>query len=341
MPADFQRYRTIVPRMPYWQYSAWMKLAENCFPFEKSDAIGFRHHVLMHYYRYGFHATTDAFKIGKSTLYRWKKEYEVSGKKLRALIPKSTTPKTTRRMTTDYRLVEFIRQIRCQYGDIGKDKIKPFLDGYAITLGISSIGKTTIGKIIKRRNLYFDTRIKAKRKRRKRDFRTKSCPKVSKPGYLQMDGIIVYADQRKHCFISIIDIFTKYARVTQVPTLSSKQSLLCYQKFTKQYTYPIHSIQTDNGSEFLGSFDQHLEQMAVKHIFSYPRSPRVNGYIERFNRTVQEECIYRMEELYWEPGSIQRKLDEYLNWYNFKRPHAALNYQAPVTFLLNTIPICG
>ena len=81
MPADFQRYRTIVPRMPSWQYSAWMKLAENCFNFEKSDPAQFRHHILMHYYKHGYRATIDAFNISKSTLYRWKQEYEVSGKK--------------------------------------------------------------------------------------------------------------------------------------------------------------------------------------------------------------------------------------------------------------------
>lgn len=327
--------------MPYWQYSAWMKLAENSYHFAKLDPAKRRQYVLAHYYKFGWRSACHAYNIGKSTLYDWKREYEISGKRLRSLVPRSTKPKTTRRMLTDYRLVEFIRYMRQEYGNIGKDKIKIFLDKYAESIGVETIGKTTIGKIIKRRNLYFDTEIlkKKRRNKRKRD-RVRNCPKIKQPGYLQMDGIIVYADSRKHCFISIIDVYTRYARVTKVPTLSSKQSLICYQEFIRQYTYPIHSVQTDNGSEFLGSFDHHLEQEEIKHIFSYPRSPRVNGYIERFNRTVQEECIYRLEELYWEPESIQTKLDEYLNWYNFKRPHAALNYQAPVTFLLNSIPKC-
>lgn len=341
MPADVHRYRTVIPRMPYWQYSAWMKLAENCFHFDKSDPAKFRQHVLAHSATHGYKAAIDAFGISKSTLFRWRTTYVLSKKRLSSLVPKSTIPKTTRRMLTDYRLVDFIKYMRQEYGNIGKDKIKPFLDQYALSLGVDPIGKTTIGKLIKRRHMYYDTGIKAKRKKIKRDFRTRTCPKLSIPGYLQMDGITVYADAHKHCFISIIDVFTKYAQVTKVPCLSAKHSLSCYLEFIKQYTYPIHSVQTDNGSEFLAGFDRYLGDHTIKHIFSYPRSPRVNGYIERFNRTVQEECIYRLEELYWEPESIQTKLDEYLKWYNFKRPHASLNYQAPVTFLLNSIPISG
>lgn len=337
MPSDFHRYRTVLPRMKHYDYASWMKLLNNCFSFDLSDPAKFRYHVLTYYYKHGYKASIDAFSISKTTLYRWKKEYEISKKRLSSLIPKSTKPKTTRRMLTDPRLVELIKYLRQNYGNIGKDKIKVFIDEYALSLGINSIGKTTIGKIIKRRNMFYDNYAKKKTRKKYQGLRTKRCPKIKKPGYLQIDGITIYADNRKHYFISIIDVFTKYAQVIKVKTLSSKQSLFCYQQYIKTYIYPIHSVQTDNGSEFLGCFSQYLKDNNIEHIFSYPRSPRVNGYIERFNRTIQEECIYRLEELYYEPELIQTKLNEYLSWYNFKRPHASLNYQAPVTYLLNYI----
>jgi transposase InsO family protein len=330
--------------MKYWQYSAWMKLAENCFHFDKSDPAKFRHHALMHYYLHGYQATCDALGVSKSTLFRWKQAYEFSKKRLASLVPKSTKPKTVRYMQTDPRLIEFIKALRETYGHLGKVKIKLFLDEYAHSMGISFIGLTTIGKIIKRRNFFFET----PRCRRRRPFnreRTRTSPKVTKPGYLQMDGLVVYANQVKHCFITIIDVYTKYAQVVKVPTLSSKQSLYCYHQFVSQYTVPIHTIQTDNGSEFLKSFHAYLETHKIKHVFSYPRSPRVNGYVERFNRTIQEEFIYRTDELYYDLDAFQEKLTKYLNWYNFKRPHASLNYQTPVSFLLNSIstpiPKCG
>lgn len=58
------------------------------------------------------------------------------------------------------------------------------------------------------------------------------------------------------------------------------------------------AVQTDNGSEFLGVFDQYCQTHDIPHFFTYPRSPRINGGIERFNRTIQEEFIDRTNSLY-------------------------------------------
>jgi len=339
MSANNYRLRYILPKFSPRDYTAWMKLAHNCFTFELSDPAKFRFHVLRHYYKHGYKATLDAFPIGKSTLYDWKRTYELYGKKPSSLIPKSTAPKTRRQMLTDPRLVEFIKSLRQSYGHLGKDKIKPFLNSYALSLGIKPIGLTTIGKLIHRRHLYFDPPKARKRYGFKR-LRIRQSPKVKSPGYLQMDSLMVYLNGYRYCFISTIDVFTKYALVVKVPCLSSKQALNCFEQFIQLYTYPIQTIQTDNGSEFLGCFHAYLEQHQINHIFSYPRSPRVNGIVERFNRTIQEEFIYRCDELYYDLDAFQAKLTQYLNWYNFKRPHAALNYQAPVTFLLNSIPEC-
>jgi transposase len=101
-----------------------MKTLENSLNFDKSDPAKFRLHVLEHYYKYGWKPTVEAFKVGKSTLYDWKRGYEKSGKKLLSLVPKKTRPKRVRQMTTDWRLVQFIREFREQHGNIGREKIK-------------------------------------------------------------------------------------------------------------------------------------------------------------------------------------------------------------------------
>jgi transposase InsO family protein len=51
------------------------------------------------------------------------------------------------------------------------------------------------------------------------------------------------------------------------------------------------AVKIDNGSEYLGIFDKYLKEKHIKHLFTYPRCPRVNGYIERANRTLQEEFL--------------------------------------------------
>ena len=339
MPSDVHQKKYLLPKLSWSAYRQYMRTIQNSLSLEVSDVAAFRMKVLSHYYIHGLASALDAFNLKKSTLYDWKKRYECSGKKVAALIPKSTRPHHTRRMLTDWRLVEFIRAYRKQHGNVGKDKIKIFLDAYADTLGIPSIGKTTIGKIIKRHDL-FEYQTSVTRKRSFPYKRTNTSPKATKPGYVEIDSVIVYINKQRHNFICAIDIYTKYAVALSVPTLSSKQALRVLKLFITQYPYKIHTVQSDNGSEFLKVFHQYLDEQQITHQFIYPRCPKINGVIERFNRTIQEEFIQRSDEIYYDQNAFIGKLDEYLYWYNHIRPHASLDYQTPVAFIQSIIPKC-
>lgn len=322
------------------QYDRLMKTLENALRFDQSDPAKFRLHVLGHYYKYGWEPTVEAFKIGKSTLYDWKKRYEISGKALLSLVPKKTRPKKVRQMTTDWRLVQFIREFREQQGNIGREKIKIFLDEYASELGIDSISHRTISKVIKRKHLFFDPPKRAKRKNKFSRDRTRKSPKDKKPGYVEIDSVVVYIDTNRHNFICCIDIYTKFAHVRKVKTLSSKQAKITFQEFQGHSPHKVHTVQTDNGSEFFKTFHQYLEAEEIKHQFIYPKSPKINGVVERFNRTIQEEFINRNDEIYFDLEAFQVKLTGYLDWYNNKRPHASLGYLSPIQFINNNVPKC-
>jgi hypothetical protein len=297
--------------------------------------------VLDHYYKYGYKAAIDAFGVPKSTLYDWRKAFELSGKKPFSLVPKSTRPHHTRTMTTDCRLVEFIKVMRKEYGNVGKDIIKPFLDEYAKEIGIPSIGKTTIAKIVRRRKFTFEKRVKYKKKTKYSRLRTRKSPKVTKPGFIQMDSITLYVNRKRHLFMSVIDIYTKYALVVKANSLSSTNARKVFKEFAKVNPTTVHTVQTDNGSEFLSHFHNHLEEQNIKHVFIYPRLCKVNGVVERFNRTIQEECIKRSDELYYDEGAFEKKLTKYIYWYNYKRPHYALGYLSPMQFINSNIPKSG
>ncbi len=320
------------------QYDWLMKTLENSFNFDKSDPAKFRLHVLEHYYKYGWKPTVEAFKIGKSTVYDWKRQYEGSGKALLSLVPKKTRPKRVRQMTTNWRLVQFIREFREQHGNIGREKIKIFLDEYAHELGINSISHRTITKVIKRKNLFFDPKKKSRRKNKFSRDRTRKSPRVTLPGYVEMDSVVVYIDNIRHNFMCCIDIYTKFAHVKKVNTLSGKQAKSTFQEFEQLLPHQIHTVQTDNGSEFFGYFHQYLEDQSIKHQFIYPKSPKINGVVERFNRTIQEEFINRNDEIYFDLEAFQVKLSGYLEWYNYKRPHASLGYLSPMQFINNIFP---
>ena len=153
-----------------------------------------------------------------------------------------------------------------------------------------------------------------------------------------MDSVVVYIYNIRHNFMCCIDIYTKFAHVRKVKTLSSLQAKLTLKEFQELSPHKIHTIQTDNGSEFFKHFHKYLEQQGIKHQFIYPKSPRINGVIERFNRTIQEEFINRNDEIYYNLEAFQVKLDKYLSWYNTKRPHMALNYLSPQQFINNSFP---
>src|SRR3989344_660374 len=287
MSHELNSTRYILPKLSKGNYNTLMKLLHNSLTFSLSDAAAFRLHVLDHYYRYGICSTVDAFNIPRTTIYTWKKVFEDSGKKIFSLIPRSTRPINTRQMKVDPRLLEFIGSLRKQYGRLGKLKLKPFLDEYAGSLNVVSYGTTKIGVIIKRKHYFFETGTKRGIKRRKPLApRLRYAPKETIPGYIEMDTVSVWALGKKYYFVTAIDIVTKFAWVMMVPSPSSKQAKLAFMEFEKEYEVPLRVVQTDNGSEFLGEFDEYLSQIFVKHEFIYLKSPKVNGVIERFNRTI-------------------------------------------------------
>lgn len=333
MPSDFHHLEYIQPKYSRGGYIALMKLISNSLRFDLSDPAKFRHKVLLHYYQFGWRSTIDAYQISKSSLFLWKKKYEKSFKRLNSLVPRSTRPKRLRKMNTDWRLVEFIRQLRSTYGNLGKEKIKFFLDEYAKSLKVSSLGCTTIGKIIKRKGLTEKVR-KRRQVMKKTGLRVKYAPREVIQGYLELDSITLWVSGERYYFLTIIDIVSKYALCKLINALTASNTLNTFQEFQKNYPHLLRQVQTDNGHEFLGAFDRYLIDQNIPHAFTYPRSPKINGVVERFNRTIQEEFLNRSDEILTrDVERLEGKLVKYLYWYNYQRPHRSLKLKTPHDFL--------
>jgi hypothetical protein len=340
MTSDYNKKVYILPKLRGGNYNTLMKLISNSLRFDLSDPAKFRLHVLDHYYKYGWRSTVDAFGVKKSTLYDWRRLFIISKKQINSLVPKSTRPNNLRVMTVDPKFVEFIKLFRESYGNVSKYKLKIFVDEYAKEIGVKTVSVSLIGKVIKRKHFFYETRTKAKRKKfRLLSPRIKRSPKEILPGYIEMDSIIIYFFGRRYCFSTIIDIVTKFAWCKLIPTLSSSHSKQALIEFRDLYNHPVRIVQTDNGSEFLGEFNFYVEQQNIKHEFIYPRSPKINGVVERFNRTIQEEFLTRQGEIVYNKNLFNQKLTNYLIWYNTKRPHQALNYMTP-KFYTDSFPKC-
>lgn len=91
---------------------------------------------------------------------------------------------------------------------------------------------------------------------------------------------------------------------------------------------PVQAILTDNGREFCGKPEQHpyellLAMEGIEHRRTKIATPRTNGFVERMNRTLLDECFRVAGRQIWyiTPSEIQRDLDAFLRYYNLERSH--------------------
>jgi transposase InsO family protein len=313
--------------------------------FSKSEVAQERLRMISFYDRYGEKATKEAFGVDRKLIYTWRKRIRGCENRLTALIPHSTKPQRVRRMYTDTRIIEFIKEKRKQYPRIGKEKLKPLLDRYCDKSGIRSISESTIGKIIKRHKLFFqksgrvyhdpNSKFAQNARRRKKRLRVKHPPKHTDFGHFQADSLYLFLDGLKRYMISAIDSRLKFAFSSCYSYLSSRSGRDFFRRLELVYPLPIKSIQTDNGSEFLGEFDEYLQNKHVAHYFSYPHCPKINGCVERFNRTLKEEFAYNNLDVFDDIEAFRQRLSEYLVFYNTERPHKSLSLKSPIDYLMS------
>jgi len=312
-----------------------MKTIHNALGFGENDKAQFRFHVLKLFYQSGWRMVKEAFPyLSRPTVYRWKRVYELSAKKLSSLLPKSTRPKNTRKMQTPVPILVLIKSLREEYPRLGKEKIKLFVDAFCQANHLSSLSSSTIGKVIKRNHFFFAGKSQKKRSLISPQQRIKVCPQTKglTPGYLQVDGFKFWYGQRYYYFLTAVEIVTRQAFVKLVPHLSSKQAASFLKEVLSQSRVRIHTLQTDNGSEFEKYFRRASEDLSINHLYSYPKHPKTNGFVERFNWTVQDEFLFSNEDLLLYKEEFVKELKNWLIFYNTKRPHQSLGYLTPYQY---------
>jgi transposase InsO family protein len=132
-----------------------------------------------------------------------------------------------------------------------------------------------------------------------------------------------------------MDIKSRFVLSLNYKQLSSKNMEDFYERFKSVYPGEIKVWQSDNGGENLGVFDAALERDGIAYLFSYPRCPKINAYIERYNRTLQEEFIDNHLDLIHDKPLFYQKLADYLIFFNTKRIHKGFRIKHPSTISLN------
>jgi len=300
--------------------------------------------IIKFYEEYGEEATKEAFGADRKVISRWRKRIKESGGRLIALVPESTRPHKVRRSEVSEEIIAFIGGQREKYPRLGKEKLKPLLDKYCKGKGIKSVSESTIGNIIKRNKFFFqkggriyhdpNSKWSQNKTKRQKRLRIKHPLMPSALGHIVSDTVERVTDGIKDYFYNGIDAKGKFALTLNYKRLNSKNMKDFYQRFKSVYPCEIKSWQSDNGSENLGEFDEQLKKEQIPHYFSYPRCPKINTYIERYNRTIQEEFIDNNEDIIHDKPLFNEKLADYLIFYNTERPHKSLGLKSPLGYLV-------
>lgn len=201
-------------------------------------------------------------------------------------------------------------------------------------------GQIKIRKIIDRSKLYGQPK-----NRKPKDYKPNQVGEL-----IQLDAVTVQTTvpdkdtgvlkKKNIYFICGIDLVSRIAFCHQYQHLNSTATTDFIQKFeceltqlTKQETR-IKKVQTDNGQENHKHFITHLDKQAIEHFWNYPRSPKMNAYIEKFNHTIQTECIeWNLHYLrHSQQTQFTQNLTNFIHFYNHQRPHTSLQYLSPVQY---------
>ena len=149
----------------------------------------------------------------------------------------------------------------------------------------------------------------------------------------QMD--LKYLPQSRYQ-LTLVDDCSRYLAATVLEQRTTMAVCRALPPLLRNLPFSVRCIQTDNGSEFGRDLTLLLRRMGIRHTRIRPRSPHLNGKVERVQRTVQEE--------FWDgvgPGPLEdwaRRLQDYVRFYNRRRQHSALGYTTPVEYALQRLP---
>lgn len=307
--------------------------------FADSDTARYRLKVIEYYQRFGMAATLAAFPVKRSTVFLWQKTVKENNGRLSSLIPTSSRPHTVRSMNTHPFVLAEICRLKRDHYRLGKKKLFYLIKRYCQGVGITYPAIATIGKIIQRNHIFFDKPTlgshdpgRKKYQRRKKE-RIIYAPKPTTGGYVQLDTIETIIGTVRRYTVTAIDVKLKVAYAQTFKSPTSANALLVLKTFQTMLPISIHTVQTDNGSEFMGVFDLYCTTNHFKHVFTYPKHPKVNGVIERFNRSIQEEWLDMYQDELMEPLQANRRIREYLYFYHNDRIHESLGNQTPASIL--------
>lgn len=262
------------------------------------------------------------FGVGSSTICKWVKKAKVWG--YGAIPTKSSRPHRHPKQLSDDLVWKIFQQRlttkRCA------EVIHRELLNQGINISLSSVKRT-----LDRHGLL------KKRSHLKRWHPSVERPKALKPGDLvEMDTIHLMVDEKTRIYIFVlIDVYSRWAYARCIQRMSAKLFVKFVQEAQACAPFQFQMLQSDHGPEFGKRF---VSLVRKNHRYTRIGKPNDNAHIERFNRTLQEECIDKVDT---DVRKINCALKKYLRYYNHERLHLGINFKTPNQLLINSVQASG
>lgn len=142
-------------------------------------------------------------------------------------------------------------------------------------------------------------------------------------------------DSNRLYIYTLLDVHSRWAYAEPAPRISAAGGAQFVLSAKTIAPFTFQTVQTDHGPEFSKWFTKKLTEQAVVHRHSRVRTPNDNAHLERFNRTIQDECISRLPRRLevW-----QKEIPKYLDYYNHERPHMGIDWLTPAEKLAKVVP---
>lgn len=173
------------------------------------------------------------------------------------------------------------------------------------------------------------TGLLSKRSPYKRYHPHQDRPQALKPGDLvEIDTIHLMVSEKKRVYIYVlIDVYSRWVYAFASEKMNGAISLQFVREAQRHASFQFEMLQSDHGPEF---GDWFVSQVKKLHRYTRIGKPNDNAHIERFNRTLQEECIDNIPRTV---RSLNSALRKYLTYYNNERLHMGISLQAPMKLL--------
>ena len=295
----------------------------------------------MDYYRqHGSNAalTCRHFGISRQTFYRWKGRYDPED--LTSLEARSHRPHRRRQPTWTAELAERVLRLRRQYPRWGKDKLAVLLRREGRSVSPSMVGR--ILSRLKVRGLLIEpptVHLKARQRprpyarRKPRDYRPQAPGDLVEVDTLELRPLpgVTIKQFTARDVVSRWDVLEAHTRATATLAAGFLDTLCA------RLPFPLRALQVDGGGEFAAQFEAACQERGLELFVLPPRSPKLNGHVERANRTHTEE-FYEITPSTFEISALNRELQAWEHTYNTVRPHQALGYLTPAEFLAQSQP---